>query len=99
MVYKYKDTLTTVAGSASGNTLPLHGICKYIYIASATPTTRFNVTITDDDNHTVKNFDLKFYVGTMRDFTEFIVQGIYTITISNATANEEFTVKMLVREL
>jgi len=99
MVYKYKDTITTVAGSASGNTLPLHGICKYIYIEPTTATTTYNVTITDDDNHTVKNFDLRFFKGAMRDFTEFVVQGIYTISISNATANEAFTVKMLVREL
>ena len=99
MVYKFKDTLTTVAGAASGNTLPLHGICKYIYIEPTTSTTTYNVTITDDDNDTVKNFDLRFFKGTMRDFTEFIVQGIYTVAISNATANEAFTVKMLVREL
>lgn len=35
----------------------------------------------------------------MQDFTDFIVQGIYTINITNATKNEDFTVKMLVREL
>jgi len=99
MVYKYKNTITVSAGSGSGNTLPLHGLCKYIYIEPTTPTTTYNITITDDDNHTVKNWDLKFFKGTMRDFTEFIVEGIYTIVISNATANEDFTVKMLVREL
>jgi len=99
MVYKYKDTLTTVAGTISGNTVPLHGICKYIYIEPTTATTAYNVAIIDDDNHTVKNYELRFFKGTMRDFTEFVVQGIYTITISNATANEAFTVKMLVREL
>lgn len=99
MVYKFRNTLTTVAGSASGNTVPLHGICKYIYIEPETLTTTYNVTITDDDNDTVKNFDLRFFKGVMRDFTEFIVQGIYTISISNATENEDFEVKMLVREL
>ena len=99
MVYKFKNTITTVAGSASGNTVPLHGICQYIYLEPTTSTTVYNVTITDDDNDTVKNYDLRFFKGVMRDFTPFIVQGIYTIAISSATANEPFTVKMLVREL
>lgn len=99
MVYKYKNTITPSAGSGSGNTLPLHGICRYIYIESTTATTAFNISITDDDDFTVKDYNKKFFKGVMRDFTDFIVQGIYTINITNSTKNEAFTVKMLVREL
>lgn len=97
MVYKYKTSITTVAGSASGNTVPVHGICRYIYISPTTSTTTFKASITDDDSHTVKTYD--WNKGNLRDFTPIIMQGIYTIGISDATANEAFTVKMLVEEL
>jgi len=97
MVYKYKNTVTISAGSGSGNTLPLHGECKYLYISPATATTAYKVTITDDDNYTVKSYD--WTKGILRDFTTFIVQGIYTINITNATVNEDFVVKLLVKEL
>jgi len=99
MVYKYKNTITTVAGASSGNTVPLHGICHYIYIEPTTATTTYRVSITDDDDNVVKNYDNKYFKGVMRDFTQFIVQGIYTVSISNATANEDFVIKILVREL
>jgi len=99
MVYKFKNTITISAGSGSGNTLPLHGICRYIYITPTTATTVYQVTITDDDDYTVRNYDSKYWKGAMRDFTPFIVQGIYTIAISNSTVNEDFIVKMLVEEL
>lgn len=99
MVYKYKNTITISAGSGSINTLPLHGICRYIYISPATQTTIYQVTITDDDDYVVKNYDSKYFKGLIRDFTPFITQGIYTVSISNATVNEEFSIKLLVEEL
>ena len=97
MVYKLQNTVTVSAGSGSQNTLPIHGICQYIYIEPTTSTTTYKVTITDDDDDTVKEFEWK--QGVFRDFTSFIVEGIYTISITESTANEDFTVKLLVREL
>jgi hypothetical protein len=68
-----------------------------LYIEPATATTIYQYTLVDDDSDTIVSSD--WVQGTHRDFTELILHGSYTLNITNATANEAFDVKMLVREL
>ena len=97
MVYKYRDTITVAAGSGSGNTVSVHGICRRFYIEPTTATTIYKVNVTDDDSDTIKNYEWK--QGTYQDFTPFIMQGINTINITNSTANENFVIKLYIEEL
>jgi len=97
MVYKYRDTYTTVAGTDSNNTFRVHGICRFFYFEPATATTAYKVTITDADGDIIKFFD--WMKGTYREYSPVIMEGKYTITISGATADEDFMVKLLFEEL
>ena len=91
-LYKYNPSATTVSGEWSGNTLPTVGMCSQVYIKSTTATTTFNVTITDRDDIVVRQFtNVK---GLVNDLTPFPVQGIYTVAISSASADEIFTVAL-----
>ena len=96
MVHKHIESITAVAGSGATNTPPIDGDCKFLYIEPATLTTTYKVNITDDDNDTVKSWD--WTKGVLKDRIPMIMHGVYTVNITDATANEEFSIKMLVEE-
>jgi hypothetical protein len=97
MIYKYKTTVTIAAGSGSVNTNNIiGGLCREILISPATSTTTYKVNIVDEDNLTIKSYDFK--KGLYIDTTEFIAYGIYTINITSSSANEVFTIRMMVTE-
>ena len=96
MVYKFRTTVTPSAGSGSVNTVDVSGEARYLYVSPATATTTYKVSIVDDDSHTVKSTD--WVAGVFRDFTPFLVRGIYTVSITESTVDEAFAVKMLVAE-
>jgi len=96
MVHKHLQTVTIAAGSGASNTHPIDGICRFIYIEPTTATTTYKVNFTDEDSDTVKSWD--WTRGTMRDFTPLIMHGIYTVNVTNSTANEDFDIKLLVEE-
>ena len=97
MIYKYKNSVTCAAGSGSVNTNPIiGGLCREILVSPATAATVYKVNIVDEDNLTIKSYDYK--KGLYIDTTSFIAYGIYTINITNSTANELFIIRMMVAE-
>jgi len=97
MIYKYKNSVTCAAGSGSVNTNPIiGGLCREILVSPATATTTYRVNIVDEDSLTIKSYDYK--KGLYIDIAPFIAYGIYTINITNSSANELFTIRMMVQE-
>ena len=96
MVHKYLQSLTTVAGAAAGNLLDIDGHLYFIHIKPATATTVYKFNLTDDDSDIVLQSD--WCKGTYTEKCNQILKGSYTVNLTNATANEAFTFKMLVRE-
>ena len=66
-------------------------MCKQVVVNPTTSTTRFDVTITDEDDVTVRSFT---DVVCVNDLTEWPAYGIYTVAISSATADEVFEVML-----
>jgi len=93
LVYWYKPNATTSSGVWSGNTLKIDGaLCRQVYLKPATAATIFDFTITDEDDIVVKS-----YVGVTKeinDLNPFIVEGVYTLAIAGATADEAFKIKL-----
>jgi len=97
MIYKYKNSVTCAAGSGSVNTNPIiGGLCREILVSPATATTTYRVNIVDEDSLPIKSYDYK--KGLYIDIASFIAYGIYTINITNSSANELFTIRMMVQE-
>ena len=97
MIYKYKTTIAVAAGSGSANTHNvIGGVCKELLIKPTTATTTYKVNIVDEDSITLKSYDFK--KGQYIDTTEFIAYGVYTVNITDSSADENFTFRMMVRE-
>ena len=96
-VYKFVKTVTVAASSGSTNTHNIGGgVCRKLFVEATTAGTRFKVNVTDDTNSTIRTYNYR--TGKLDDEKPFILTGINTINITNSTANEDFTVKLWIRE-
>jgi len=85
------QTVTTVGGKWSANTENLvASLCNQIYVKSASALTTFDVIVTDKDGIQIRRWLTATEV--VNDLTPVPTEGIYTIEIDNASADEEFTV-------
>lgn len=89
-------TVVTAAGSWSGNTERVQGGIAGIRVRPATASTVYDVTIVEYDGFTV--YRKTGYKGELVEDlnTPIPVRGILTVRLQNATANEAFTVKLMV---
>lgn len=94
--YRCKETVATVAGVLSFNTYEIRGNITLLQIKPATATTRYTVTITNDDSVIVYKVS---NTGNLVDERIKSWYGIYTIAISGATADEDFTFTLHYTEL
>jgi hypothetical protein len=95
--YVYKPSVTTATGSWTGDTMKIvPGICFQVYAKSATASTIFDIKIEDAYNFEVQK--IINITGMVNDLTKFPVDGVLTVTIENATADEAFTLKIVVEE-
>lgn len=90
-------SVTVINGTWSGNTQNINGgILLHVIVQAATETTTFDFSITDNSSIVVKN-----WIGITDELNEEIyipVEGKYTLRISNASANENFTVYLGIDE-
>jgi hypothetical protein len=95
--YVYKPSVTTSSGSWTGDTMKIvPGICFQVYVKASSENTIFDIKIEDAYNFEVqKIIDI---TGMVNDLTKFPVDGVLTVTIENATADEAFTLKIVVEE-
>ena len=95
LIHRELITKTAVTGGFSVNTIRLEGICKQIVVEPDTSTTSYILTITDD--HGLVVFETETETGNFPELTELPMYGIYTVTISSATADEEFKIQLILK--
>ena len=92
LVHKDRLTGTTSSGALTLTSSRFCGVlCSQIMVAPATSSTTYDLSITDSDSDTV--FDDFNVEGTLLREVRIPMSGVYTITISNASADEAFVVK------
>ncbi len=97
IIHKEPLNLTTVSGSASGNTNKLLvGLLRQILAKPATLTTVYDITITSPESLII--FEATGCVGNYGIEVALPIRGIHTVTISNATVDEAFTIGLNVEE-
>jgi len=95
--YIYKPSVTTSSGTWTGDTMKIvPGICFQVYVKAATGSTVFDIKI--EDAYDVEVQKITDITGVVNDLTKFPVEGVLTVTIENATADEAFTLKIVVEE-
>lgn len=90
-IYKFEKTFNVVGGIASFNTSEFRGEIRVLQIKPTTSTTRYTVTITNDDGVVVYRATID---GNLLDERIKHWYGIYTIAISASTADEPFSLEI-----
>ena len=97
LVHQQHGTMTTAAGTASVNITTNNAICHQIFLNPTTATTTYDITLTDIYSNVVyTREDIK---GELNDVdTGLLTYGNWTLTISNASADEEFSYLIVLRD-
>ncbi len=88
-----RDTLTTAAGTVAVNIDVTHSMLRQIIVRAATATTTFDVTLTDIYSEVV--LERTNILSALNELLEVPTYGNWTLTISNASADEAFAVKTI----
>lgn len=91
-----RGTLTTSSGSAATNIIGKNVFIRHIFIKSATSTTTFDVKLTDIYSNDV--FYRNDNTGELNELLELPGFANWTMTIENASADEEFTYLLVAHE-
>lgn len=99
----FPKTLTTSSGTVSFNTPKFSmGYLRQIIINPATSTTVYDLVIIDQDGYTVlptqDQQTINLTGSTNFHKLDIPMVGVYTVKIQNSTADEAFSLKMLVQE-
>ena len=89
-------TVTTAAGSATANTVDTRGLCHHIVVKPETETTVYDIEIVNPAGATI--YERTSETGTLSELTSTPLRGIYTVSISNATADEDFIIQLIIQE-
>ena len=96
LIAKWRKLTTTVLGEASGNTDKMRGEAKLIYAKATSSDTRFDFKMLDKDGDEILLEEGN--VGALRLRDPLYLEGIYTWSIENASADEIFTIAIQLRE-
>ena len=97
LVHQQHGEVTAVAGAASTNITVNNAICHQIFVSPATATTTYDVTLTDIYNNVV--YTREDVRGELNDVdTGLLSYGNFTLSIQNASADEDFTYLLVFRE-
>ncbi len=89
-----RRTLTPDTGSVS-DTFTAQGTCQQILVKPTTSSTQYDISLTDSGSLDV--FSRTSEESTLNEFVTLPVSGAYTITLANATVDEDFEVLVVVR--
>ena len=96
-IYKEYKIGTASTGTWSDNTGRFHGdALLHVVVQAATGTTTFDFSLVNDDSVTVKTWNRN--TGELNEEVYIPLRGIYTMQISNASADEEFKILLMVDE-
>lgn len=88
--------MTATGGGFSDNTAIIRGIVKQVICKPHTETTTYNLSIVNPHGATV--YERTSETGTLSELIEMPVNGIYTVTVLESTADEEFAIEIITRE-
>jgi hypothetical protein len=98
LIHKHIKDITVTSGSGSDNTLKFSGgELVQIYAEAVTSTNIFDLALIDEDGDEIYGEDA--IEGSFEEHGIYVpFRGIYTITITSATVDENIRVKLLVEE-
>jgi len=83
------NTITASSGTAAATILSSGGLMKQLFVKPATSSTTFDVSITDVYDNVV--FEREDNTGILNELEVNLPEyGNYTLTVSNASADEAF---------
>lgn len=99
MVYTHPASVTAASGSASSTTLKVKsGLMQQLLIRSATDSTVFRADVTEVGGVAVRHYG--YHTGEINDVGAHLpLAGDYTVNITNASANDTFTIRLVVEEV
>ncbi len=101
LIYAIEISQTASSGSWSFNTPFINnGLLKQIIVKSATGTTTFDFSLTDNLGH--KPFDTterESQTGKLNEMVEMPLKGMYTVAVDNASEDEAFTGRLMIQEI
>ena len=98
-VHEHRATVTAVAGAVGSTTLTIPGgLCRQVLIRSTTSlATIFRADLTDANGTVRKNY--AYHEGELNDINPALpMAGVYTINITNASANDTFSILVGIQE-
>lgn len=97
LIHKERLTGSTASGTLVKSTVKFSGVrCNQIYVNPATSTTTYTISITDADGDEVfREEDVR---GKLDKQVDLYLRGVYTFTITNASADEAFVMFPIVKE-
>lgn len=100
IIHRVKQTITTEGGIGSANTNPIiGGLCHAVYILAKTTGTTFKANIQDSHGFPLRQYD-SLITTDIVDAQNWPIpmDGIQTIQITDASADGNFDIQILVRE-
>lgn len=95
-VHQEKYTVTASSGSAAQTIVAGGNICYDIFVKATTSTTTFDVSLTDIyDNVVYVRSDV---TGELNEQLQKLTYGNWTLSIDNASVDEDFKILLLFRE-
>ena len=98
-IYEMADSSgTTASGYWAANTLNIRdGLLKHLYVDFGDTTTQFEIKLVDNKNRWVIYLNS---CGTVLNRAyDLPVRGIYTLSVSNATVDTQFKVRLAVQDV
>ena len=100
MILIHKDTLsgTTSGGTLSVNTsnLKVGGLLSIVCAKPTTSTTIYDIKIVDNGGFTI--YERTSETGELAEEVLLPVRDVHTVTISNASRDEAFSLRLYIRE-
>jgi len=97
IIHKEKITGTASSGTFSSNTKrAVQGLLRNIVVKPTTSTTQYDVKLLDGDSLTI--WERTSEVGEFTDQVALPFRGVYTLTVSNSTVDEAFTIGLMIEE-
>jgi len=95
----YTSTITAVAGTVAETIYATNSGINQIRVKATTGTNEFDVKIVDRNSITI--FEQKNIYGELAELppNDILVDGSFTLTISNSDADEAFTTLFVFKEL
>ena len=95
--YKYSKNVSVAGGRSSTTTTKIRGILMHLIIRANSDDTFFDFQLYDDDNVVV--YEANDVEGGINEQASIPLEGEYTLSITNSTANETFRIYMVIREI